>query len=313
VAALSDPALEAGALLALEHLPANQAADEIRAYAQTVSSRAMRYHQLRYSLHLNGDERTRLLADSLYDAAQRYAVFALHAIGLLGDRAALTTAIENLTSREPNQRANAIETLESIGDQEIVKPLLAMWETSDALAAPASAHVTELLNDPDDWLRACATLVLSGGVDMHTLPTLTLMERVLFLRRVSLFAELAPIDLKHIATLAGERLFHAGDLIAQQGEPGDEMFIIVSGRVAVREGTADRSERAAGDVVGEMSIITHEPRLASLIAVEPVRVLSLDRRAFEGMLRDRPEISLAVMRVLIARLKESEAKVYQTA
>jgi CRP-like cAMP-binding protein len=48
--------------------------------------------------------------------------------------------------------------------------------------------------------------------------------------------------------------------------------------------------------------------VASLVAVGHVRVLCIDQKQFEGMLRERPEISLAVMRVLIARLKESEAK-----
>ena len=146
---------------------------------------------------------------------------------------------------------------------------------------------------------------------MHTLPTLSLMDKVLFLRRVPLLSDLTPIDLKHIATIADERVFHAGELIARQGDPGDELFIIVSGKVIVREGAADRSERTVGEVVGEMSIITQEPRIASLIAVDQVRVLGLDRTEFEGMLRERPAISLAVMRVLIARLKESEAKARQ--
>ena len=112
--------------------------------------------------------------------------------------------------------------------------------------------------------------------------------------------------LESVALAAG-----AGCRVARQGDPGDELFIIVSGKVIVREGAADRSERTVGEVVGEMSIITQEPRIASLIAVDQVRVLGLDRTEFEGMLRERPAISLAVMRVLIARLKESEAKARQ--
>ena len=311
VAALSDPRLESGALQALAQLPVNPAAPKIRAYAQTAAARAVKYHQLRQGLSLNGNERWHLLADSLSAAAQRQAIHALRAIGLLGDRAALTTAIENLTSRDPNQRATALETLESIGERDIVRPVLALWEMSEALAAPASADVADLRNDPDEWLRACAMLVLSEETSMHTLPTLSLMDKVLFLRRVPLLSGLTPIDLKHIATIADERIFHAGELIARQGDPGDELFIIVSGKVIVREGAADRSERTVGEVVGEMSLITQEPRIASLIAVDQVRVLGLDRTEFEGMLRERPEISLAVMRVLIARLKESEAKARQ--
>jgi len=148
---------------------------------------------------------------------------------------------------------------------------------------------------------------------MHTLPTLSLMERVLFLRHVPLFADLAPPDLKHIAAIADERLFHDAELIARQDDPGDELFIIVSGEVAVRERAGGQAEqeitrRQAGEVVGEMSIIAQESRVASLLAVGAVRVLSVDHKQFASMLRERPEISLAVMRVLIARLKEREAR-----
>ena len=57
-----------------------------------------------------------------------------------------------------------------------------------------------------------------------------------------------------------------------------------------------------------MALISQGPRVASLVASGHVRVLCIDQKQFEGMLRERPEISLAVMRVLIARLKESEAK-----
>jgi hypothetical protein len=299
-----------------------RAANQLRSYAQTSAAQALRYHHLWQSIHLNGDERLQLLADSLHDAAQRRAVNALRAIGLLGDREAMRTAIANAASRDPNQRANAIETLDAIGEHEIVRPLLTLWESGEPTEVAALDGIAQLLNNDDPWLRDCAALVQaavpsSGENNMHTLPTLSLMERVLFLRHVPLFAGLAPIDVKHIAALADERLFHDAEVIARQGDPGDEMFIIVSGEVSVREGVANQSEReitcrSAGDVVGEMAIISQEPRVASLIAQGPIRLLSVGRKQFEGMLRERPEISLAVMRVLIARLKECERETETT-
>ena len=57
----------------------------------------------------------------------------------------------------------------------------------------------------------------------------------------------------------------------------------------------------AGDVVGEMSIISGEPRLASVISVGDVRTLCLEHLPFESQLRERPEISLAVMWELCRR------------
>ncbi len=403
VSALSDPALESGALAALEHLPIHRAADAIRAYASESASRAVHYHSLMRGIAPGGDDRPstpaplsfgyaqdrrsggysalrsaqdatdhpttrlldhsttpalRLLADSLSDTARRRAINALRAVGLLADpagrgagsRHAMATAIDNLKSRDPNQRAYAMETLESIGELHIVRPLLSLWEGGEATSARSDGWLAQLLQDSDAWLRACAALVAGGSDDpqardllarlaesdadtlvretasavkgdspVHTLQTLSLMERVLFLRRVPLFADLSPADLKHVAAIAEERFFHDGDVIARQGDPGDEMFIIVSGEVRVLEAAdggsdapgAEVARRKPGEFVGEMALISQGPRVASLVAADHVRVLCIDQKQFEGMLRERPEISLAVMRVLIARLKESEAKTAQ--
>jgi CRP-like cAMP-binding protein len=56
--------------------------------------------------------------------------------------------------------------------------------------------------------------------------------------------------------------------------------------------------------VGEMSLITHAPRIASLVADGPVRTIRIGRREFESMLRERPDVALGVMRVLAQRLSE---------
>jgi CRP/FNR family transcriptional regulator, cyclic AMP receptor protein len=65
------------------------------------------------------------------------------------------------------------------------------------------------------------------------------------------------------------------------------------------------ARRGAGDVVGEMSILTQSPRIASLIADGPVRTITIGSREFESMLRERPDLALGIMRVLALRLAES--------
>jgi NTE family protein len=64
------------------------------------------------------------------------------------------------------------------------------------------------------------------------------------------------------------------------------------------------ARRRTGDVVGEMAIISQEPRIASLVALGEVRVLAIGQRQFEGILRERPEMSLGLIRVLCMRLRE---------
>ena len=106
---------------------------------------------------------------------------------------------------------------------------------------------------------------------MDTLATLSVMERIVFLRRVPLFADLDTGDLERIARIASERLFADGELIAEQGEIGGEVFIIVAGVIRVSARGEDGQERElarrqAGDAVGEMSVISKTPRIASMTA-----------------------------------------------
>ena len=347
-AALKSVEAEAGALSALEYLPAMQAAPALRAYAREQVAHALRYHDWFSRVEVgDGHDRVRLLADSLWDKATRHAIRALRAVGLLGDRSAIALAIENLKSRDPSQRANALETLEALGEPEIVKPLLKIWEAGEPMPASPDGVWLRVLEDSDTWLRACAVFAadlddsqlratvtqlvssdpdalvreitaaalaatLTGDRAMETLATLSLMEKILFLRRVPLFADLPPSDLKQVAAIATETVCPDGETLFVQGEPGDEMYIIVSGEVRVLVDTGDGREvevarRKPGEYVGEMAIISREPRNASLVAAGDVRMLCIDQKSFESLLRERPEISLAVMRVLCARLKEQSA------
>jgi HEAT repeat protein/ATP/ADP translocase len=347
--ALSNPSFEDGALMALEFLPAHRAAAQIRAHARAATQAALRYHSLalalsqKYGRAISGDGRSQLLIEALHDKGHRCGLNALRAVGLLKSRDAVAVAVENLRSREAAQRANALETLEAIGEREIVRPLLVLWEAGETASAPLPANwLADLLGDSYAWLRACAVLVAAGSEDpqilkilqtlaqsdpdeivravaekalsgeytMDTLATLSLMERILFLRRVPMFADLPPADLKQVASIAGEAVFADGQALAHQGEAGDEMYIVISGEVRVLVAAGEQAEmrdvarRRSGDYVGEMAIISREPRSASLIADGAVRTLYIDQKQFESILRERPEISLAVMRVLCQRLRE---------
>ena len=68
---------------------------------------------------------------------------------------------------------------------------------------------------------------------MDSITTLSLMDRILFLKRVPLFANLSPTDLKQLAAIASEEFFPDEEVIAYKGEKGDAMFVIVSGEVRV--------------------------------------------------------------------------------
>ena len=311
---LNDEASAEGALSTLEHLPP-PSPKPILDFARVAVSRSREYDTLRRGVSSKSmNEALSLLEESLHEKSHQYGIRALRAVGLLGDRDAMNLAIENLQYRDIGQRANVIEALESISAKyrDVIQPLMKLWE--DESTGASETNWERLLNDSDEWIRDCAGYAAQqlGVQTMENLAILSLMDRILFFKRVPLFVNLSPLDLKQVATLAEEEVFNDGEEIAHEGEVGDVMFIIVSGEVKVcsrKDGVEiEIARRTAGDYVGEMSIIGREPRMASLVAVGDVRTLCIDQKSFAGLIRERPDVSLAVMQALTKRLKEASLK-----
>ena len=101
-----------------------------------------------------------------------------------------------------------------------------------------------------------------------------------------------------------------GEIVVQEGEAGDTLFLIRSGRVAIVKGDLDSPTildyRGAGEVIGEMAILENRARSASIIALEDLSLLRLDRLSFERLLQDTPSISLDIMELLSSRLRRSD-------
>ena len=105
----------------------------------------------------------------------------------------------------------------------------------------------------------------------------------------------------------------AGDTLMRQGEPGDAMYLVVSGRLRAYAQDADGAEQplremARGQVVGEMALYTGEPRSATVVAVRDSVLVRLDRAGFEQVLAGSARLSIAMTRQLVARLRQTESK-----
>ena len=136
--------------------------------------------------------------------------------------------------------------------------------------------------------------------DGHVSP----MERVMLLSTVPLFAGIDPADLQAVADVATEVRFRAGEEVVRQGDPGDQLYVILDGEMKVIVDGQQVATRRPGDHVGEMSVLTREPRSATLVASGEVRALGLTQAQFESMLRERPDIALPVIATLCTRLRE---------
>lgn len=105
--------------------------------------------------------------------------------------------------------------------------------------------------------------------------------------------------------------FAVGDTLFVQGDAGDYIFIIINGSVEVCKEIDGKREIVArmssGDILGEMAILTDEPRCASGIAVEPTRVIMVkDRTLRLALLNNDLPILKPLTSQLILRFKEAE-------
>jgi len=121
---------------------------------------------------------------------------------------------------------------------------------------------------------------------------------------------LATAGREQLSKLITEKTYAPGDIIFKEGDIGLAMYIIWSGRVAVIKGGMDSltvlGYRGVGEIIGEMGLLEHRPRSATVVALEEVRALSLTRQAFETLLSENPSVGLGILGTLSARLRAAD-------
>ncbi|HET9084390.1 MAG TPA: cyclic nucleotide-binding domain-containing protein [Candidatus Limnocylindrales bacterium] len=121
-------------------------------------------------------------------------------------------------------------------------------------------------------------------------------QKLTMLAKVPLFAGLSSHDLEAIGRLVDEVDVREGKVLAKEGAPGHEFFVILDGTVAISKGDKYIRDLGAGDHFGELAMIAQVPRTATATAKTPARLLVLGHREFATLLADRPEIREKVLR-----------------
>jgi signal transduction histidine kinase len=135
-------------------------------------------------------------------------------------------------------------------------------------------------------------------------------ERARLLAAVPFFNGLAPADLALIAAAAREESFEPGATIFREGEPADRFYIILEGTVEVWKdyGEDARDMIAAhgvGHLFGEMAVVDELPRSATVVARDAVRLLSVGREDFRGIVAANGAIALSITRSVSAMVRAS--------
>lgn len=129
-------------------------------------------------------------------------------------------------------------------------------------------------------------------------------ERVEVLSGVPFFDGFSAEDLHRVVELSDEIELPAGTVVVDQGDPGTQCFVIVEGLASVYVRGEHVASLDAGSMVGEMALVDHRPRTATVVADTDLDLLRFDSTAFAKLLEEMPKASERVMTILRARLAE---------
>ena len=134
------------------------------------------------------------------------------------------------------------------------------------------------------------------------------------IRRVPLFAMITPDQVALLSDAVAKRRFKRGELVVEQGEKSNALFIVLAGRarVVITDGKGGEVILATlhpGDYIGEMSLIDNEPHSASVETEIQTDVLVLGRAEFTRCLSENSMMAYSVMRGLVQRLRKADEKI----
>jgi CRP/FNR family cyclic AMP-dependent transcriptional regulator len=108
------------------------------------------------------------------------------------------------------------------------------------------------------------------------------------------------------------KTFQAGDVLFCEYEPGDNFYMIQSGRVQIAKVFEDVEKTIAilnpGEIFGEMAILEEAPRSATAIALDPVTALEFNQENFEILLQGNPQVALTLLKMFSIRVHDQKRK-----
>lgn len=202
--------------------------------------------------------------------------------------------------------------MDSVNDPDELSKLL----QKDQMESIAEALI-DLANQRDgsDNVTTVIGRIMADEEDPQTQSwTKEVQLRLDTLKQVYLFKHLNFRELAHVMRLVQVAHCEAGDVLIQEGEASDSLFITIEGELVVTKSGNEVAVLVSGSHVGEMALLSQRPRSATVRAVEPSRVLVIERSRFYQLIREEPDIGVKLMwslaQALSLRLDDTNTQVY---
>jgi len=129
-------------------------------------------------------------------------------------------------------------------------------------------------------------------------------DKIEVLRRVEIFKDFTDYVLKSIADVLDEIEVKKGDDIITKGEQGKCMYILFQGKAKIHDDEVRIADVEPVSIIGEMALLTSEPRNATITATETSRLLVLNQNAFELISEDNIDFYKSIVKILIKKLQK---------
>lgn len=142
---------------------------------------------------------------------------------------------------------------------------------------------------------------------------LTLMQDIIFLKNNPIFSEVKTQELRAIAAISYDCDYRKGEKIVTEGDPGDSLFLVKSGKIDITRLIKNKEVRLASlpatSCFGEMVIFEDAPRSANAYADEDVNLMVIQKEELLEVIKQYPDIAIQLFRVLGGRLRDANEKV----
>src|SRR6266571_8556203 len=126
--------------------------------------------------------------------------------------------------------------------------------------------------------------------------------KIKLIRKVPLFARLSKKGLQDVAKIADEIDLREGKVLTKEGARGHEFVVILEGAAEVRKNGRRIRTLGDGDFLGEIALVTKQPRTATVTTTKPTRALVISDRDFLTLLKRSPEVSQGIVQAMGERL-----------
>jgi hypothetical protein len=197
-------------------------------------------------------------------------------------------------AREGRARADALELLEEVLPKAFARRTLSVLELDGARRSWGEEQ------SQDPWLDTCARYDRGA---LSSTNVVAVLDKLVVLGESSLFSGMTSEELYPVGQIAVMVDLQPGEAAVRQGDPGDAVFVVVSGTLEVKKGGRSLREVSRGAVFGEMALLDGAPRSASVEARTASRVLKIPRAEFDALLDEYPEIARGIIRTLLGHLR----------